>query len=485
MATIDELKKVRHEKLLKLKNLGVDPYPSVACRDHTVQQAISLGEREVSVAGRIVGLRGHGKITFFDLKDETGTIQIVVKNDQLEETQCALVALLDLGDFVSVIGIRGKTVSGEPSVFANALCVLTKSLRPLPGKWHGIKDVEERYRQRYVDLLMNENVRQIFVRRTRIIASLRRYLDAHGFLEMETPVLQPIYGGASAKPFITHHNALDMDLYLRISDELYLKRLIVSGFEKVYEIGHDFRNEGVDRGHNPEFTMLEFYWAYADYERLMEFTEEMLCSIMKELNGNALTFAYQGQTIDFTPPWPRRTYRDVLMEFTGIDLDDVDTEEKLRAEIARKKITVDLTGVVGFGELLDTLYKKTTRPHLTGPMFLTQRPTAFVSLAKRLPEDPRKTASFQLLVAGEELINAYNELNDPLDQAARWRESETLAKKGKTEHEAFDHDYIRALEYGMPPTAGWGMGIDRFVAVLTNQRTIKDVILFPTLRPEE
>lgn len=323
------------------------------------------------------------------------------------------------------------------------------------------------------------------MRRTRIIASLRRYLDAHGFLEMETPVLQPIYGGASAKPFITHHNALDMDLYLRISDELYLKRLIVSGFEKVYEIGHDFRNEGVDRGHNPEFTMLEFYWAYADYERLMEFTEEMLCSIMKELNGNALTFAYQGQTIDFTPPWPRRTYRDVLMEFTGIDLDDVDTEEKLRAEIARKKITVDLTGVVGFGELLDTLYKKTTRPHLTGPMFLTQRPTAFVSLAKRLPEDPRKTASFQLLVAGDELINAYNELNDPLDQAARWRESETLAKKGKTEHEAFDHDYIRALEYGMPPTAGWGIGIDRFVAVLTNQRTIKDVILFPTLRPEE
>jgi lysyl-tRNA synthetase class 2 len=312
---------------------------------------------------------------------------------------------------------------------------------------------------------------------------LRAFLDGDGFIEVDTPVLQPIYGGAQAKPFVTHHHALDIDLYLRISDELYLKRLIVGGFDRVYEIGRDFRNEGIDRQHNPEFTMLEFYWAYADYEDLMKYTETMLASLVKELKGS-YKFMYQGTELNFTPPWPRKTYRDVVLEYSGVDINKASDEKKLLAAIKAKKIKLDLVGVVGFGALLDTLYKATARPHLVGPMYLTDRPTAFVALAKRLPADPTKTASFQLLVAGKEILNAYNELNDPEDQAKRWHESEKLGLKGQNEHEAFDADYIRALEYGMPPTAGWGLGIDRLVAILTDQPNIKDVILFPTLRPE-
>lgn len=483
MATIDELKKVRLGKLESLKKLGVDPYPGTVERSETVSQARDVDGKTVAIAGRVTGFRGQGKIYFLDIVDGTGKIQVVVKVDACDPKAFVLMEQVDLGDFLSVGGEVGKTKAGEVTVFARNFRIITKALRPLPSEWHGLKDVEERYRQRYVDLLVNPQVRDIFLTRSRIVRFLRSYLDRDGFLEVETPVLQPIYGGASAKPFSTHHNALDTDLYLRISDELYLKRLIVGGFDKVYEIGKDFRNEGIDRQHNPEFTMLEFYWAYADYERLMIFTEEMLSSVIKEVNGS-VELVYQNQTLNFTPPWPRRTYKDVVLEFTGIDIDEADTEEKLRAAISKQKIALDVDRTVGYGELLDTLYKKTARSHLTGPLFLTERPTAFVSLAKRIPVDPRKTASFQLLVAGEELINAYNELNDPIDQAQRWRESEKLAKKGKSEHEAFDDDYIRALEYGMPPTAGWGMGIDRFVAVLTNQRTIKDVILFPTLRPE-
>lgn len=484
MATIDELKKTRTAKLEALREQGIDPYPATVRRDHTIAQARKRDGESVSVAGRIRGLRGHGKIMFADLDDESGKIQVVFKADQIPVETFSLLELADLGDFLAVQGSVGKTQAGEVSVFAKDFQIITKSLRPLPDQWYGLKDIEERYRQRYVDLLMNPHVREIFLTRTKVVQFLRQYFDEQGFLEVETPVLQSIYGGASAKPFKTHHNALDIDLYLRISDELYLKRLIVSGFEKVYEIGHDFRNEGMDRGHNPEFTMLEFYWAYADYEKLMQFTEEMFTDLIKEINGS-LALEYQGVKLDFTPPWRRLTYREAIRGATGIDIDKADSEPKLREAIVDRKITLEEKKAVGYGALLDALYKQTTRPYLEGPLFLTERPTEFVSLAKRLPGDPRKTASFQLLVVGEELINAYNELNDPVDQAARWKESEKLGKKGMAEHEAFDADYIRALEYGMPPTAGWGLGIDRLVAILTNQRTLKDVILFPTLRPEK
>ncbi len=484
MPTIDELKRARLQKLEALKKNGIDPYPATVTRKQTISDAIALDGKAVAVAGRLTGLRGHGKIIFVDLADESGKIQLVLKTDAIEEKVFNLTEQLDMGDFLAVQGEVGKTQAGEISIFVSNFQLIAKSLRPLPDKWSGFKDVEERYRQRYVDLLVNPEVRKIFVTRSKVVQFLRKFLDTHGFLEVETPVLQPIYGGASAKPFKTHHNALDFDLFLRISDELYLKRLIVAGFEKVYEIGKDFRNEGMDRGHNPEFTMLEYYWAYADYEILMKFTEEMIAEMLKEVLGS-LVISYQGKELDFTPPWPRVTYREALLKQTGIDIGVADTEEKLRHEITKQHVNLDLKEVVGYGELLDVLYKHTTRSHLTGPLFLTERPTAFVALAKRLPHDPRFTASFQLLVAGEELINAYNELNDPQDQAARWMESEALAKKGKSEHEAFDDDYIRALEYGMPPTAGWGLGIDRLVSILTNQHTIKDVILFPTLRQEK
>lgn len=484
MAAIDELKKVRLQKLEALKKAGVDPYPGKTLRDQTIKLARTMDGKAAAVAGRIVSLRGHGKIMFGDLRDESGKIQVVFKSDKISQASFKLLECFDIGDFLTVQGEVGKTEAGEVSIFVRDFQIITKSLRPLPSEWHGLKDMEERYRQRYVDLLVNPTVRDIILLRSRIITFLRNYLDQNGFLEVETPILQPIYGGASAKPFVTHHNALDFDLYLRISDELYLKRLIVAGFEKVYEIGKDFRNEGMDRAHNPEFTMLEFYWAYADYEMLMKLTEEMVSRLLRDVAGS-LKITYQGHEYDFTVPWRRITYRDALLEHTGIDINKADTEEKLLAAIKDKGTELDTSGIVGYGELLDVLYKHRARPKLLGPLFLTERPTAFVTLAKRMPGDPRKTASFQLLVAGEEVINAYNELNDPIDQADRWRESEKLAKRGKGEHEAFDADYIRALEYGMPPTAGWGMGIDRLVAILTDQHTIKDVILFPTLRPEK
>ncbi|OGG24369.1 lysine--tRNA ligase [Candidatus Gottesmanbacteria bacterium RIFCSPLOWO2_01_FULL_43_11b] len=484
MATSDELTKIRVSKLEALRKRGIDPYPAIVRREHTIKEVRKMDGRSVSVCGRIMGLRGHGKIMFADLVDESGKIQVVFKADEIAEEIFGLLQFFDLGDFMATQGKVGKTQAGEVSLFVTGFQLLSKSLRPLPDQWSGLKDIEERYRQRYVDLVMNEDVRKIFLKRSQVISFLHKFFDEYGFIEVETPILQPVYGGASAKPFVTHHNTLDIDLYLRISDELYLKRLIVGGFEKVYEIGHDFRNEGVDRAHNPEFTMLEFYWAYADYEKLMEFTEGMFAALIKEVQG-ALMVEYQGVTYNFTPPWPRISYRDAVLKHSGVDIDKADSEEKLKKVIKEKGITLKDKKAVGFGAVLDALYKQTTRPHLSGPLFLTDRPTAFVSLAKRLPEDPRKTASFQLLVAGEELINAYNELNDPIDQAERWKESEKLGKKGKTDHEAFDADYIRALEYGMPPTAGWGLGIDRLVAILTNQHTLKDVILFPILRPEK
>lgn len=483
MSTIADLKQIRIQKVNNLRAQGIDPYPSVTRRDNSIKEARSKDQQKVAIAGRVMGFRGHGKIFFLDLKDVTDKIQVVLKKDLVNEVSFKQTEFLDIGDHISVYGQVGKTQAGEISVFAEDFRILTKSIRPLPDKWHGLTDVEERYRQRYVDLIVNEEVRKVFEVRAKVISYLRKFLDKDGFLEVETPVLQPIYGGASAQPFVTHHNALDFDLYLRISDELYLKRLIVGGFDKVYEISKDFRNEGIDKQHNPEFSMLEFYWAYADYDILMKYTEKMLSDLVKEIKGS-YKITYQGIELDFTPPWPRKSYRDVVLEHTGIDIDVSDTEELLMKEINSKNIKLDLNGVVGYGALLDELYKATTRPHLTGPMFLTDRPTAFVTLAKRLPDDPRKTASFQLLAVGKELLNAYNELNDPEDQAKRWLESEKLGKKGQKDHEAFDEDYIRALEYGMPPTAGWGMGIDRLVSILTDQANLKDVILFPTLRPE-
>ena len=476
------MREIRLKKLEKIRRLGIDPYPARCQRKQTIAQALKMMGKKVAVAGRIMAIRGHGGIQFFDLRDESGKIQLVFKKDQLPATGHKLRALLDIGDFVDAQGKVFKTQAGEISVLVDDFQLLTKSLRPLPSKWYGLKDIEERYRQRCVDLIMNPKVREIFRIRTKVLTELRNYFDSHGFMEVETPILQPIYGGALARPFITHHNALDIDLYLRISDELYLKRLIVGGFEKVYEVCKDFRNEGIDRQHNPEFTQIEFYWAYTTYEDLMKFTEQMLSCVIKKVLGK-LKVKHEDDVLDFTPPFRRVTFREAMLKETGIDINQVNTERKLLAEIKKRKIKFELEGVVGYGALLDEFYKKTLRPKLIQPTFLLDYPVEKISLAKRKEGEKSKIASFQLLIKGFEVITAYNELNDPVDQAERWRESERLAKKGLEEYEAFDADYVRALEYGMPPTAGWGMGIDRFISFLTDSHTIKDVILFPTLRP--
>lgn len=465
---IEELIRIRKDKLQKLSKLNMPGFPAFS--------------GEWKRVGRLMAIRGHGGLIFADLVNQSGKTQISFKKEKLEKTWPA-VELLDLGDFVAVDGEDYTTKAGEPTIDVAKWTLLTKAVRPLPSSWYGLTDVEERYRQRYVDLLLNPKVAEVFAVRTRVVKLLRQKLDEAGFSEVETPILQPIYGGATAKPFITHHSALDVDLYLRISDELYLKRLIVGGIEKVYEIGKDFRNEGMDRQHNPEFTMVEFYWAYANYEDLMFFTENILSEIVKEIKGS-FKVTYQGNEYDFTPPWPKVPYRDLIRKDSGVDIDKENTEEKLLAAIRKHGTKLDLTGVAGYGAILDTFYKQISRPKIVGPMFLTDYPVSMKPLAKKKAEDPTKSASFQLLVAGFEWINAYNELNDPEDQKARWEEEMSLAKRGLSEYQVLDEDYIRALEYGMPPTAGWGLGVDRLVSFITDQHTLKDVILFPTMRPE-
>lgn len=484
MQRLEEIRKVRLERVKKLRKLGIDPYPSKLLKKPiAIEGAREKKGKSVSVAGRLFGWRTHGNSIFADLKDESGNIQLFFQKKNLRDKFKTL-KLFDIGDFILVWGKVFKTQAGEVTVDVKGFQLLTKSIRPLPSTWHGLKDVEERYRQRYVDLLLNSEVNKVFRARTKIINELRRYLNKHGGFEVETPVLQPIYGGATARPFTTHHNALNTDFYLRISDELYLKRLIGGGFEFVYEFGKNFRNEGVDRQHNPEFTMLEFYWAWKDYNDLMKFTEEMLSYVAKKVTGS-YKVKYEEDLIDFTPPWKRMTFRETILAESGVDIDKVDTESKLKAEIKRRKIELDLEGVVGYGALLDVFYKRLVRPNIIGPLFLYDWPVEMVPLAKRKEDNPRIVESFQPIVKGMELLLAYSELNDPADQRKRWEEEMKLARKGLKEHQVMDEDFLRALEYGLPPLAGWGMGIDRFTAVLTNQHSLKDTILFPTLRPEK
>ena len=480
---LNEVQKQRLLKLQQIKDLRLNPYPQpdLSSKD-SVQKALESLGKIVLIAGRILSLRGHGNILFADLHDKTGKIQLFFEQKTLAD-KMSLTKLLDLGDILSAQGEVFATQAGETTIRVSEFQILTKNIRPLREKWHGLKDIEERYRQRYVDLIVNPDSRKVFQTRTKILSSMRRFLDDHGFMEVETPILQPIYGGASAKPFITHHNTLDMDMYLRISDELYLKRLMVGGFEKVYEVSKDFRNEGVSRFHNPEFTQIEFYWAYVDYEVLMKFTEELINYVLQNVTGsNQVT--YQGKILDFTPPFKRLTFRDAILNKTSIDIDKITTEDQFHQAISQNKIKLDLDGVFGIGAFFDALYKQEIRPHIIDPTYITDYPASMIALAKRKDDDPNKIASFQLLAQGTELLKAYNELNDPKDQHDRWLEEEALAKKGAETAMQMDNDYIRALEYGMPPTAGWGMGIDRFTQFVTDQATIKDVILFPAMRAE-
>jgi lysyl-tRNA synthetase class 2 len=433
----------------------------------------------VSVAGRIVALRHHGKTCFAHLMDQTGRVQLYARADQLGEDY-ELFTGLDLGDFVGVTGETMRTRTGELTIAVKAFTFLAKSLRPLPEKWHGLKDVETRYRQRYVDLIVNPSTREVFQLRSRVVQFLRAFLDARGFLEVETPMMQPIPGGAIARPFKTHHNALDLDLYLRIAPELYLKRLVVGGFDRVYEINRNFRNEGVSTQHNPEFTMLEFYQAYADYTDLMELTEAMFVELAQSVRGT-LALTWGEHAIDLTPPWRRLPFFEGLSQALGTAVTPATDAAPLARAAAGQGLAVEGRPAEAiWKEVFDTLVE----PTLVRPTFVTDFPIELSPLAKRKRDNPRLVDRFELYVGRREMANAYSELNDPLDQLARFREQAALLARGDEEAHWLDEDYVRALEYGMPPAAGEGIGIDRLVMLLGDQPSIREVILFPHLRPE-
>ncbi len=481
---------VRQEKLRTLIKEGIDPYPERGNRTHLIHDVLELFEsffasgEKIILTGRIKTIRKHGGLTFLHLEDGSGKMQAAIKKDEVGAKQYELFHVaVDLGDFLELEGRLFKTKLGEKTLAAQKYSILSKSLLPLSEKFHGLTDVELRYRKRYLDLLANPEVKNVFETRSRIVSSIRRFLDTRGFLEVETPILQPLAGGATARPFVTHHNALNIDLYLRIAPELYLKRLIVGGFEKVYEIARCFRNEGIDRDHNPEFTQVEFYWAYADYEDLMATSEEMIKEVLRAAIGD-LSFEHEGVRIDFNRPILRRTFRDLVKEHAGIDVDKARTPEALKKEIEKKNLDIDISSVYGIGDLYDELYKASVRKKIIQPTFVTDYPTEMIPLAKRKTSDPTKISSFQLVVKGAEIIKAYNELNDPLDQEERFKEQESLREAGAEEAQHIDYDFIEALKHGMPPAAGFGMGIDRLVSLITGSHSVKEVILFPTLRPE-
>lgn len=488
MATIDEIKKTRIAKLEAIENAGISAYPIKSKRTHTISEAlgdfnkISKTKREVILAGRIKSQRGHGGSAFLDIEDGTAKIQAFFRKDRLgEKSYKFLLANFDVGDFIEIRGILFKTQKGEKTLEAADYKILAKSLLPLPEKWHGLKDAEERFRKRYLDLIFNPEIKCKFEIRSKVIKEIREFLDKKGFLEVETPILQPIYGGATAKPFKTHLNALDMDLYLRIAPELYLKRLIVGGFEKVYEIGRVFRNEGMDRSHNPDYTIFEFYWAYADYKDVMNLTEEMIENTVKKIFKKA-EIEYEGKKIDFKLPWPRLEFNQLLKKYTKINLDEINLEALKREA---KKLGIKIEKGEGKPEVSDKIFKKYCQPKIWDPAFIIHYPLGAKPLAKACEENPKKLANFQLIIAGWELVNAFSELNDPIEQRKRFKEQEKAFESGFEEAQRIDEDYLEAMEYGMPPVSGFGLGIDRLVALLTDSHSLREVILFPTMRPKQ
>ena len=486
-----DLVKVRLEKLSRLRARGIDPYPHRYQRTHNTQQAVSYFKSveetqgddarsdEVTVAGRLMALRSMGRATFGDLLDGSGRIQVLFRRNALPETYDTLDDL-DLGDWLGVRGPLFRTRTGEVTVEVRELTLLCKSLRPLPEKWHGLTDVEIRFRQRYLDLISNEEARRIALMRSRTVSSMRRFMDNRGFMEVETPVLVPVAAGTMAHPFITHHNQLNRDLYLRIATELYLKRLIVGGLEKVYEIGRIFRNEGVDFYHNPEFTMMESYEAFADYGDVMEMVEEMVSAIAQEVLGTAVV-EFEGHMIDYTPPWPRLDLREQLMAHSGIDFLEHDDIESLPA--AMQAAGVDVSQQISWGGMLDKLISSKVEPALVQPCFLVDYPVEMSPLAKGKRDDPRLVERFEGFVAGMEICNAFTELNDPVEQRRRFEEQEALrAQYQEEEMDRLDEDFLVAIEHGMPPTGGLGIGVDRLVMLLSGHRNIREVVLFPHLR---
>lgn len=484
MAAIDEIKKARLAKLKAIESAGLLVYPGTVKRTHSLKEALDKflkllkSQEEIFLTGRIMSLRQHGGLVFCHIEDGDEKIQIMLKKDRVGQKSFSFfMDNFDVGDFVQVRGILFNTKKGEKTLEIADYKMLAKSLLPLPEKWHGLQDVEERFRKRYLDLIFNKEIKENFIIRTKVVKELRNFLDKQGFLEVETPVLQPVYGGATAKPFKTHLNALDIDLYLRISPELYLKRLLIGGFDKVYEIGKCFRNEGVDRSHNPDFTMLEFYWAYADYKDLMKITEEMICSVLKNLFGS-LIISYNEKKLNFKPPWPRIEYEDLFKKHTEIKLQEIN--KQALAKEAKKLGLKEIKG--DKAEIADEIFKKAIRPKIEGPVFVIHYPSEAFPLAKPLDKDFSKSASFQLIAGGMEMLKAYSELNNPILQKQRMEQQEKILKQGFEEAQRMDKDFIEALEYGMPPAAGWGMGIDRFVMLLTDSRSARETILFPTMR---
>ncbi|MFQ5873704.1 MAG: lysine--tRNA ligase, partial [Dehalococcoidia bacterium] len=481
----------RLAKVDRLRARGIDPFPPRYRRTHTIDKAVALfnkaeaagrtPKRRVSVAGRIVGLRPMGKITFADLRDGTGKIQVYLADENLPAEQLAVSNELDSGDSLGVRGPLFKTRAGEITVRAESLTLLSKSLRPLPEKWHGLTDVEKRYRQRYLDLISNEEARHIFKIRGRLVSAIRRFMESRGFVEVETPILLPIAAGAMARPFVTQHHALDRELYMRIATELYLKRLIIGGMDKVFEIGRIFRNEGVSTKHNPEFTRLESYEAYADYNDVMSMVEEMMAYVTQGVLGSRVV-TFGEHSIDFTPPWRRVTLRDSIIEKSGIDIADPRYAD---IEALRKDVDSQGLNVAGLSpsQLFDKLLSQYVEPTLIQPTFLIDYPVEMSPLAKKRPDDPRFVERFEGFAGGMEIANAFTELNDPVDQRRRFEEQENYREVyGDEEVDRLDEDFLLAMEHGMPPTGGLGMGIDRLVMLLTNQHSIREVILFPQLR---
>jgi lysyl-tRNA synthetase, class II len=487
----EEAYELRKEKLGRLHARGVDPYPPRFRRTHTSQQAIeaflewekagATGDAPVVVvAGRMTALRDMGKASFIDLRDGSGKIQVYLKSDLLGEKPYAGLRDLDLGDFLGVRGSLFRTRAGEVSVQAAEYTLLAKSLQPLPEKFHGLVDVETRYRQRYLDLIANEDVRKLFALRSAVIDAMRRFMVGRGFMEVETPVLMPEAGGAAANPFVTHHEALDRDLYLRIAMELHLKRLIVGGYDRVFEIGRVFRNEGIDTKHNPEFTMMESYEAYADYNDVASMVEELVSWVANETVGTTIV-PFEDGTIDVSPPWRRLTVHDALKEYTNVDLEHFRRDEAgLRALI--RSMNIETEPDASWAKLVDELLSSAVEPKLIQPTFLMDYPAALSPLAKRKPNNPDLVERFEPFAAGLEMGNAYTELNDPLDQRQRFLEQTRRKAAGEREVEMLDEDFLLALEHGMPPTGGLGIGIDRLIMLLSGKRSIREVILFPQLR---
>ncbi len=482
----ERLRRVRMEKLEALREAGVEPYPWRFERTHLAQvvrrdEAKLTGTKTVvSLAGRVMALRGHGRTAFGHLEDPSGRIQFYVRRDDVGDDRYAVFRRVEVGDLLGVTGTVFRTRTEELTIHVERFEVLAKALRPLPEKWHGLTDRELRYRQRYLDLIMNPEVREVFRRRSVLVETMRQFLRARGFLEVETPVLQPLYGGAAARPFVTHHNALDMKLYLRIANELYLKRLLVGGFERVFEFSRDFRNEGIDRSHNPEFTMMECYAAWLDYTDFMDMVEEMLREIAREVTGST-TVTWQGHAIDFGRPWRRVRFFDALREATGVDFRGLEDDAVLEAA---SRLGVEFEAGTPVSKVLDEVFSERVEPGLVEPTFVYDYPRALSPLAKDHRSEPGLVERFEPFVGGFEVGNAFSELNDPLEQRRRFEQQMAFRARGDDEAHVLDEDFLRALEYGMPPAAGLGIGIDRLTMVLTDSASIRDVILFPHMRPE-